>query len=176
MRTALGRGWKWLLGAVLGMLGFSGCEELGMFKDMYGSPYAYYKLVGDVKDAKGNPIQGIRVVYDRNPENEHSRNDTLYTDSKGHFEKEKAETTFWRTHAVVRFEDVDGSAHGSFKTKTLGRSELSVKHTEEGSGSWYSGKYTVTVDAVLEAAGTLASTPSPSMPSLKKKTDENSTD
>ena len=150
MKTALGRGWKWLLGAVLGMLGFSGCEELGMFKDMYGSPYAYYKLVGDVKDAKGNPIQGIRVVYDRNPENEHSRNDTLYTDSKGHFEKEKAETTFWRTHAVVRFEDVDGSENGSFQSKVLTHDDMTSEKTKKGDGEWFGGEYTVHADAVLE--------------------------
>ena len=150
MISTLKKGWKWLLGAVLGMLGFSGCQELGMFKDMYGSPYAYYKLVGDVKDTMGNPIKGIRVVYDRVPEDEKLGKDTLYTDTKGHVEKEKAETVFWNTKAVVRFDDVDGSGNGSFRSKVLTYDDMTSEKTKKGDGQWFGGEYTVHADAVLE--------------------------
>ena len=56
---SLAKGWKWLLGGVLTLLGFSGCEELGIMRCEYGQPLADYKLIGDVKDTKGNPIKGI---------------------------------------------------------------------------------------------------------------------
>lgn len=150
MKTELGAGWRWLLGVVLGVLGFSGCEELGMFKDMYGSPHADYKLVGDVKDTKGNPIQGIRVVFDRNPIDVQSRKDTLYTDLNGHFEKDRVQTDFWRTNSVVRFDDVDGSVNGSFRSKVLTHDEMTSEKTKKGDGDWYGGEYTVHADAVLE--------------------------
>ena len=70
MKAALGKGWKWLLGIFMSLLGFSGCGKIGIFREEYGSPYANFKLLGDVKDMKGNPIRGIRVVYDRLPEDE----------------------------------------------------------------------------------------------------------
>ena len=153
MKTALDKGWRWLWGAVLGVLGFNGCEEIWDYPCEYGQPYAEFKLIGDVKDAKGKGIEGIRVVV--NPvsdEQETWENDTLYSDSKGHFEKERLRHD-WPDEmkkATVKFEDVDGSEHGSFKTKVLGSSELTVDQTETGSGAWYGGKYTVTVKAVLE--------------------------
>ena len=153
MKTALGKGWKWLLGAVLGVLGFNGCEEIWDYPCAYGQPYAEFKLIGDVKDAKGKGIEGIRVVVNpRSDEQETWENDTLYSDSKGHFEKERLKHDWpdGMKKATVKFEDVDGSEHGSFKTKVLGSSELTVKQTEEGSGAWYHGKYTVHVEAVLE--------------------------
>ena len=62
MKTALGKGWKWLLGSLLTLLGFSGCERIGIIRCEYGVPNADFKLVGDVKDAKGKGIEGIRVV------------------------------------------------------------------------------------------------------------------
>ena len=153
MKTALGKGWKWLLGAVLGVLGFNGCEELGIFRCEYGQPNADFKLIGDVKDANGKGIEGIRVVF-RAVENEEEtwENDTLYSDAKGHFERERLKHD-WPDNvekASIKFEDVDGSEHGSFKTKILQRSELSVEQTKKGDGSWYSGKYTITANAVLE--------------------------
>jgi hypothetical protein len=45
---------------------------------------------------------------------------------------------------------VDGDARGSFKTKVLNRSELTVEQTKKGDKHWYSGEYTIQADAVLE--------------------------
>ena len=56
MKAALGKGWKWLLGSLLTLLGFSGCERIGIIRCEYGVPNADFKLVGDVKDAKGTGI------------------------------------------------------------------------------------------------------------------------
>ena len=153
MKTALSKSWKWLLGALLGILGFSGCNKFGLFRCEYGSPNADFKLVGDVKDANGKGIEGIRVVF-RAVQNEEEtwENDTLYSDAKGHFERERLKH-YWpdgAEQASIKFEDVDGNAHGSFKTKILTHSDFTVEQTKKGDKNWYSGEYTISADAVLE--------------------------
>lgn len=152
MKTAERKGWRWILGALLGVLGFGGCFVTACRKE-YGCPSADFKLVGDVKDAEGNGIEGIRVVF-RSVENEAEtwENDTLYSDAKGHFERERLRHDWpdGAQAASVQFEDVDGREHGSFKTKILRRSDLTVEQTEKGGGNWYSGAYTITANAVLE--------------------------
>ena len=157
MKTALTKGWKWLLAVLMGILGFEGCEDIGIIRCEYGQPHADFKLVGDVKDAKGKGIEGIRVVVRprTNPEYEDQEtweNDTLYSDAKGHFEKERLKHD-WPDdlkNATVKFEDVDGSTNGSFRTKVLTRDDLKVEQAKKGDGNWYDGAFTVTVDAVLE--------------------------
>ena len=153
MKSALEKSWKWLLGALMSILGFSGCEEIGIIRCEYGQPHADFKLIGDVKDSKGKGIEGIRVVF-RPVENEEEtwENDTLYTDAKGHFERERLKHD-WPDNAQkasIKFEDVDGSEHGSFKTKILGSSDLTVEQAKKGDGNWYCGVYTIRAEAVLE--------------------------
>ena len=156
MKTALGKGWKWLLGLLMGLLGFTGCGKLGIVRVEYGCPNADFKLVGDVKDAKGKGIEGIRVVFtphrDAPQEQQKWESDTLYSDARGHFETERLKHT-WPDEAkgsAVKFEDVDGTAHGTFKTKVLTASDLDIKRTRQGDKRWYSGEYTIQADAVLE--------------------------
>ena len=62
MKAAFGNGWKWLLGIFMSLLGFTGCGKLGIFRTEYGCPSADFKLVGDVKDAKGKIID-VKVSY-----------------------------------------------------------------------------------------------------------------
>ena len=150
MKTALVKGWKWILGVVLGILGLSGCGKI--LKCEYGCPNADFKLIGDVNDANGKGIEGIRVVF-RAVENEEEtwENDTLYTDAKGHFERERLKHDWpdGAGKASIKFEDVDGSEHGAYKTKILPSSELTVEQTKDGEG-WYCGSYTIHAHAVLE--------------------------
>ena len=151
MKTKLINGWKWLLGAVLGVLGFEGCEEIGLFRCEYGEPHADYKLVGDVKNVRKNPIPGIRVVFDRSPEMENgeSRKDTLYTDANGHFEKDLPDY-YWHNGAIVKFEDVDGTENGSYRTKILVNDDLVKEQTKKGDRRWYEGAFTFRADVILE--------------------------
>ena len=82
--------WKYFAGSLLALLGFGSCRQIGLFRAEYGQPHANFKLIGDVKDAAGKPVEGIRVVA--NPtENEEEAwyNDTTYTDARGHFEVEQ---------------------------------------------------------------------------------------
>lgn len=156
MKAALGKGWKWLLGLLMGLLGFTGCGKLGIFRAEYGCPNADFKLVGDVKDANGRGIEGIRVVFTPYPdapeEQQKWDSDTLYSDAQGHFVKERLKHDWpdGAQKAAVKFEDVDGSTHGSFKTKVLTGSALTVGQTKKGDKHWYSGEYTIQADAVLE--------------------------
>ena len=156
MKAALGKGWKWLLGLLMGLLGFTGCGKLGIFRTEYGCPNADFKLVGEVKDAKGKGIEGIRVVFTPNrdapQEQQKWESDTLYSDAQGHFGTERLKHD-WPDEAkgsAVKFEDVDGTAHGTFRTKVLTASELDIKQTKQGDKHWYSGEYTIQADAVLE--------------------------
>lgn len=151
MKNALKISWSRLLGAVLGILGFGGCFVTSCRKE-YGCPSADYKLVGEVKDAKGNGIEGIRVVYRPFAGNEEIwANDTLYSDAKGHFERERLKSYSYDTqNASVIFEDVDGSEHGSFKTKVVERDDLVIEQSGKGDKHWYYGEYTIRAEAVLE--------------------------
>ena len=152
MKTTVMKGWRWLLGALLGVLGFGGCFVTSCRKE-YGCPTADFELIGNVRDIKGKGIEGIRVVFRPygNEEN-YWENDTLYSDAKGRFEKERLKHS-WpdeAQQASIKFEDVDGSAHGSFKTKILSNTDFTVEQSKKGSGSWYSGVYTIRAEAVLE--------------------------
>lgn len=157
MKARLNRAWQFVLGILMSVLGFTGCEKFGLFRCEYGQPHADFKLLGDVKDATGKGIPGIRVVVrpQTNPEYEEQEtweNDTLYSDAKGHFEQERLKHD-WPddlANATVKFEDVDGSANGSFRTKVLTREDLTVERAKKGDGRWYSGAFTVRADAVLE--------------------------
>ena len=151
MINALNKGWKWLFGSLLTLLGFSSCDRF--LKEMYGCPYADYKLVGDVKDAKGKPIKGVRVVYTPYPDvpDWKDANDTLYTDANGHFASGQLKIQDWPETSTVRFEDVDGSANGFFKTRVLTGDDLVQEQTKKGDKSWYRGEFTIHANAVLEA-------------------------
>lgn len=153
--------WKYFAGSLFALLGFAGCQKglddgdgRGMLC-MYGQPTAHYKLMGNVKGPDGKPVGGIRAVFIPVQDKDYTyRNDTLYTDSRGHFEKEQLKHT-WPDdlkEAKLILEDVDGADNGSFKTQTLSRNQLQVKQTKKGDGNWFHGDYSVSADVTLEKA------------------------
>lgn len=144
--------WQYALGGLLALLGFSGCGKIGWGMTEYGQPHANYKVLGEVKDPDGKPIEGIRVVVAPGPDHPSWYNDTLYTDAKGQFQKEQIRFS-WPDEfkdGTVQFEDVDGDKNGSFKTKELKASDLSIKQDKKGDGRWYGGDFTITANATLE--------------------------
>ncbi len=156
MKSALEKGWKYLLGGVLALLGFGSCNKEGIIDNggnmlvMYGQPTAVFKMHGTVKNQSGKPVKGIRVVIE--PHNNPWEYDTLYTDASGRFEKDRLKHS-WPDelkNVTVRFEDVDGAENGSYRMKELKRSDIQVKQTDKGKGAWFEGSFTVTADAVLE--------------------------
>lgn len=155
MRSALKKGWKYLLGGVMALLGFGGCNkeeiiDVGSGLAMYGQPTAVFKMLGTVKNRSGKPVKGIRVVIAPD-NNNHREYDTLYTDASGRFEKDRLKHS-WPDelkYVTVRFEDVDGAENGSYRMKELKRSDIQVKQTDKGKG-WFQGSFTATADAVLD--------------------------
>ena len=147
--------WKALLGGVLALLGFQGCEEiLNIGRCEYGQPHANYKLLGEVKDQDGNPIKGIRVVFAPHGLDEAQRygNDTLYTNAAGHFELGQTKYNWpgLQSDCKLVAEDVDGEINGSFESQTLTESQLSVKQSERGDGKWYGGSFDIEARIVLK--------------------------
>ena len=143
--------WQHCLTGLLALLGFSSCNVIGIIRCEYGQPNANFKLIGDVTDAAGKPLEGIRVVTLPNGEDKKSwQNDTAYSDSKGHFEVETLRYS-WPDEfekGAVKLED----QKGNYQTRILKRDNLSVKRTKKGSGSWYEGDYTITANTQLEKA------------------------
>lgn len=145
-----------LLGALLGLLGFSSCGFDA--PTMYGEPHADFKAGGKVTDPSGKGIEGIRVaiqrhrhytntpsvIYDQNDWYEH---DTVYTDAAGRYEK--VTRVFSRPDDVtVVFEDIDGEEHGGqFESQTV---QPEITQTKKGDKGWYSGEFTVKADATLK--------------------------
>ena len=125
-----------VLSALLALLGFGSCDKIGA--DEYGSPYLEYQVKGQVTDKEGNPIEGIRVTFETSP-------DTLYTDADGHFESEDG-----AGYGKIKFEDIDGPAHGSFLPDSAALETFERKQLEQGDGNWYKGKFEINVQQELE--------------------------
>lgn len=151
--------WKYFAGSLFTLLGFAGCQKVldggNEILCLYGQPSAHYKLMGNVKGADGKPVEGIRAVFVPVQDEEFAYfNDTLYTDAKGHFEKDVLRYS-WPDElkeAKLILEDVDGTANGSFKAQTLTRNQLTIKQTKKGDGDWYHGDYSVSAEVTLEKA------------------------
>jgi putative lipoprotein (rSAM/lipoprotein system) len=152
MKQKINGWWTWMLGGLLGLLGFSACDPFGVMRCEYGMPYSDYKVIGEVKDEAGKPVEGIRVVFapwGRDSESAPWVNDTLYTDRAGKVAGE-LEVDGIGDHMEVEFADVDGPENGSFEPLLLKRSDLKITQTKEGDKSWYQGEYTIEAKARLK--------------------------
>ena len=152
MKSKIKKIWLVTLGAILSLLGFSGCEEIIWFgREEYGCPHADYKIVGEIT-GEGKPIKGIRIAVLQGPysENNYFGIDTLYTDSSGKIEKDLLTEILDQDRFSVKMEDIDGPENGSWKTKTLTNENLVFKQTKKGDGKWYQGAFTVIANAELQ--------------------------
>lgn len=153
---------------LLAMLGFgaamAGCDD-GAFRggsEMYGVPHAEFEVKVTVTDENGQPIEGIEisevliidgipVVY-LDPDGVPVKNSGL-TDMGGKYTINHGvgigwESTLERTLEITA-KDIDGTANGGEfapKTKTITATEADYTG---GSGDWYEGKLSKTVDFTL---------------------------
>lgn len=152
---------KSLIGSLLALLGFQACNPFSIFEspDMYGPklseeygcPEAFFTFIGEASDEEGNPIPGIRIAVFHNGEDaSYSYSDTLYTGENGKVKEHMIFVSPATDRMVVKFEDVDGEANGSFEAKKLSGDALSVVQTSEGDGNWNQGEFTLTAKAVLK--------------------------
>jgi len=131
------------LGALLGILGFSGCETTERVE--YGTPTSDYKVQGVVKDESGTPIKGARAILRRSSGTGESRytvpeKDTLYTDSNGKF---SFESDFSLNNEV---DDIFYSAEGFREDSTT---NIRPTQTKPADG-WYTGEFIVSDEKTLK--------------------------
>ena len=104
--------------SVIGLLGFSSCEE---HSDEYGTPITNFLYWGTVTDEAGNPIEGINVIMSGNILG--MPNVKLKTESYDG-EKYNFSTGIFSTAdthiATIDFVDVDGEENGGdFQSVTI---------------------------------------------------------
>lgn len=104
--------------SVIGLLGFSSCEE---HSDEYGTPITNFRYWGTVTDEAGNPIEGINVIMSGNILG--MPNVKLKTESYDG-EKSNFSTGIFSTAdthiTTIDFVDVDGEENGGdFQSVTI---------------------------------------------------------
>lgn len=113
--------------AVLGMLGFTSCEEP---RDEYGTPSATFIVQGKVTDKSNNqPIENIQV--------EVGWRNSVYTNSDGKYEFSIGEFPESQTFPIS-FRDVDDDLNGSYMDLDTIVEFKDPKFTG-GKGNWYEG-------------------------------------
>lgn len=132
---------KKLIYLLLGLLGFTACEESEMCE--YGTPTVDFTVKGRVTDTQGKPIKGIVVsskdVYGLD----------AVTGEDGHFATKTIPAV--GIHGTLLFTDIDGVENGGeFETLTVDLNTLPETKVAEGDGGWYGGEYEVTADVKLK--------------------------
>ena len=118
MKNLINRLIRLLCVSVIGVLGFSSCEE---HSDEYGTPITYFRYWGTVTDEVGNPIEGINVIMSGNilgMPNVQLKTES-YDGEKSNFSTGIFSTA--DTHiATIDFVDVDGEENGGdFQSVTI---------------------------------------------------------
>ncbi|MDR0794484.1 MAG: radical SAM-associated putative lipoprotein, partial [Tannerella sp.] len=144
------------LAGIIGVLGFAGCEKIGVVE--YGMPHADYTVKGAVTDkATGKPIKGIRVGY--SPANfsgvmygviptPYQPKKHVLTDAKGEFKLTDGfhageyQIIDNKPTLSVSVEDIDGEENGLFQSEHLQVNFKDADRSGKPKG-WYGGEYTV---------------------------------
>ena len=143
---------KKLIYLLLGLLGFTACDENGGMGGLvceYGTPTVDFTVKGRVTDKTGNPIKGI--VVSSKEVSSFSENGVLevVTGEDGGFATQKVKAIGIRGKLV--FTDTDGVENGGeFETLTVDLNTLPETKVAEGDGGWYGGEYEVTADVKLK--------------------------
>ena len=153
MKQKVNKLWVWIFGGLLSLLGFSSC---GIGRVEYGCPHADYKVIGEVTDEAGKPIEGIRAIVapsGLDSENAEWYNDTLYTDVAGKINADLTKFAWFdseNSDLEVELADVDGPLRGEYETKVLRRIDLKLTQTKKGDNHWYDGEYTLEFKGILK--------------------------
>ena len=118
---------KGLFYSLLGLLGFSGCEN--ETPDMYGPMLMYGPMPTSlsfsthVTDHSDQPIKGIRTIMEVSGENETTLvRDTVFTDQNGMAYNKISDTSSCypdeQTKFTFTYDDVDGTENGLYESKT----------------------------------------------------------
>ena len=140
------------LSALLVLLGFEACTGMENGGEEYGTPTVDFHVVGQVTDAEGKPIEGIRVTtrgyYDFN---DGTMEQTTYTDKEGRYATKEVKSIGIDPGMKVVFEDVDGEANGGlFAADSISSDAIAKEKVKKGDGNWYEGGYELTANAKLK--------------------------
>lgn len=140
------------LSALLVLLGFEACSGIESGGEEYGTPTVDFHVVGQVTDAEGKPIEGIRVTtrgyYDFN---DGTMEQTTYTDKEGRYAAKEVKSIGIDPGMKVVFEDVDGEANGGlFAADSVSSGAMAKEKVKKGDGNWYEGGYELTANAKLK--------------------------
>ena len=140
------------LSALLVLLGFEACTGMENGGEEYGTPTVDFHVVGQVTDAEGKPIEGIRVTtrgyYDFN---DGTMEQTTYTDKEGRYATKEVKSIGIDPGMKVVFEDVDGEANGGlFAADSVSSDAMAKEKVKKGDGNWYEGEYELTANAKLK--------------------------
>ncbi len=140
IKSQLQRMTRFLVAALLGLLGFSACSEGVQGNDepldMYGTPVSDYLVKGTVTDETGNPIGGL-YIGSYNPSEGYVPTSTTSSD-EGTFKLDTL-TEYLPPIVIV---DPDGPANGGeFISDTLYYDDFEVNRLEEGDGGWHQGLF-----------------------------------
>lgn len=142
-----------ILSGALVMLGFTACDDDSEYPPCeYGTPWAAYRVKGNVTDANGNPLENIRVILrrGRNDNPVASVNDTVNTDKEGNYVFEHQDFPGTDMQKVI-FDDIDGEAGGGkFKSDSTSLDDMQPVQIEKGDNKWYNGKFEYTANKQLE--------------------------
>jgi len=135
MKRTLLKRYNTLLSFLLSILGFgaacslSGCEY-GILVAEYGTPYATFKVNGNVKSEEtSDNIPNIRVVMGV---------DTAFTDAQGNFQVSASDFPDDQTF-LVEFKDIDGETNGEYQPLDTIVEFIDPEFTG-GSGGWDNGE------------------------------------
>ena len=140
------------LSALLVLLGFEACTGIESGGEEYGTPTVDFHVVGQVTDAEGKPIEGIRVTtrgyYDFN---DGTMEQTTYTDKEGRYATKEVKSIGIDPGMKVVFEDVDGEANGGLiAADSISSDAMAKEKVKKGDGNWYEGGYELTANAKLK--------------------------
>ena len=129
--------WCAMISALLGALGFAatGCGDDAYDADLYGQPYAKFKIDGAVLNEEGKGVEGVKVYVQRH------YGDTATTDQNGKYAFNANNLGGYRLLWVMA-EDPSGV----YAADSVG---LSPQY-EGGDGDWYAGSCSTTHDFTLK--------------------------
>ena len=150
-----------IVGAILSLFGFSGCEGIEDIiypKAEYGMPHATFKVVGTVKaEDTGEAVKGIKVKLRHHTEGMEDENGNpryveleMASDQDGKVDGSFVEWPFY-DDLQVTFEDIDqGENGGWFAPDTLKKEDLKIELEEDKDSNWNKGTYTISFEEKLK--------------------------
>ena len=171
---------NWLIVSLMSALGLSSChshkqlaqpeeeqaprpqprEEIRL---MYGVPTMGYRIMGQVKDRNGRPVEGVSVnllehggeatadtIYgDQENIKKYLENNEVKTDKRGNFELRHDGMPREKVRVLVR--DTDGKANGRYKNRLLDVPVKAENIDKTNAGGWNQGTFSTKIDIELES-------------------------